>query len=202
MNLIEKTTIMHYHRRRIGAFNEGTVGALGWRGVESQIKRFEVIASVGDLSGRTLLDVGCGYGDLKGFLDQRFTDFGYIGIDQMPEFITEAKARYNDHPDTHFYQTDFTTVDFPTVDFVIASGALVYRCDNPHFYADMIRKMYDAATQALAFNMLDASRFPDHPLLIGHDRGKIAAFCRTLSPRVTLVKDYLEDDFTVFMFRE
>ena len=202
MNLIEKATIMHYHRRRINAFNNGTVGALGWRGEASQIKRFEVLANVGDLNGRTLLDVGCGYGDLKEFLDQRFSDFTYIGIDQMPEFIAEAKARYENHTDTHFSQTDFTTVDLPTVDFVIASGALGYRCDDPDFYANMIGKMYQAATQALAFNMLDAARFPDHQLLVGHDRDKIAALCRTLSPRITVTTDYLEDDFTVFMFRE
>lgn len=202
MNLIEKATIMHYHRRRIDVFEGGTVGALGWRRVESQVKRFEVIASIGDLSGRTLLDAGCGYGDLKEFLDQRFSGFTYIGIDQMPEFIAEAKARYANHPDTHFSQTDFTTVDFPSVDFVIASGALGYRCDDPNFYTDMIRKMYQAATQAFVFNMLDATRFPNHQLLVGHDRDEIAAFCRTLSPRVTVTTDYLEDDFTVFMFRE
>ena len=202
MNLFEKATIINYHRHRIETFAEGTVGALGWRRVESQIKRFEVISDVGDLSGRTLLDVGCGYGDLKEFLDRRFSNFTYIGIDQMPEFIAEAKTRYENYPATHFSQTDFTKADFPTVDYVIASGALVYRCYDPDFYADMIRKMYQAATQALAFNMLDAAQFPDHPLLVGHDRDEIAAFCRTLSPQVTVTTDYLEDDFTVFMFRE
>jgi trans-aconitate methyltransferase len=35
--------------------------------------------------------IGCGYGDLKQYLDQSFSDFTYIGIDQMPEFISEAK---------------------------------------------------------------------------------------------------------------
>ena len=201
MNLFEKATIINYHRHRIETFAEGTIGALGWRRVESQIKRFEVIAAVGDLNGCTLLDVGCGYGDLKEFLDQRFSGFTYIGIDQMPEFIAEAKARYESHPNTYFTQTDFTKADFPTVDYVIASGALGYRCDDPDFYADMIRKMYQATTQALVFNMLDASRFPHDQLLVGHDRDKIAAFCRTLSPRVTVTEGYLEDDFTVFMFR-
>ena len=202
MNLIEKATIIHYHRHRIDTFANGTVEALGWRGIESQIKRFEALSRVGDLNGCTLLDVGCGYGDLKGYLDQRFSDFTYIGIDQMPEFISEAKDRYKDRPDTHFLQTDFTVVELPNVDFVIASGALGYRCEDPEFYGNMIRKMYDSADQAFAFNMLDAERFPEHPLLVGHDRDKIIALCRTLSPRVTVARDYLEDDFAVFMFRE
>jgi len=202
MNLIEKATIIHYHRRRIDNFAQGTVEALGWRGIESQIKRFEALSRVGDLNGRTLLDVGCGYGDLKGYLDQQFSGFTYIGIDQMPEFINEAKERYKNRLDTHFFQTDFTAVDFPSVDFVIASGALGYRCENPDFYGNMIRKMYEAATRAVAFNMLDAERFPEHPLLVGHDCDKIVALCRTLAPRVTVARNYLEDDFAVFMFRE
>ena len=66
----------------------------------------------------------------------------------------------------------------------------------------MIRKMYEAATRAVAFNMLDAEQFPEHPLLVGHDCNKIVALCRTLSPRVTVARDYLEDDFAVFMFRK
>lgn len=202
MNLIEKATIIHYHRHRIATYRNGTVKALGWRGTESQVKRFEALSTVGDLHGCSLLDVGCGYGDLKRYCDQRFSHFTYIGIDQMSEFITEAKERYRDCPDTFFSQTDFTAAAFPRVDYVIASGALGYRCDTPEFYADMIRKMFEAASRAAAFNMLDAALFPEHELLVGHDCEKVVAFCQTLSPYVKVVRGYLEDDFTVLMYRE
>lgn len=201
MNLIEKATLLHYHRHRIAVCAAGTVGALGWRGEESQRKRFEVIARAGDLNGSSLLDVGCGHGDLKRYLDPIFTGFTYVGIDQMPEFIAEARARYGAFPRTYFYQTDFTTITFPQVDYVIASGALGYRCADPDFYFDMIRKMAGAAKKAVVFNMLDAARFPSHPLLVGHDFEKVAAFCRTLSSDVRIVRGYLEDDFTVFIRR-
>ena len=72
MNVIEKATIIHYHRHRIDTYHNGTVKALGWRGEESQVKRFEVLSTVGDLNGCSLLDLGCGYGDLKGYMDRRF----------------------------------------------------------------------------------------------------------------------------------
>jgi len=200
MNLIEKATIMHYHRHRIAEYREGTVKALGWRGSESQLKRFEVLAGMGDLSGTAILDVGCGYGDLKAFLDQRFSGFTYIGIDQMPEFIAEAQSSYKDHANTAFYQTDFSTVAFPAVDYVFASGVLGYRCADPHFYTGMISKMYDAAKVGLAFNMLDVTCFPEDPLLCGHDPDQILAFCKTLSRNVEIVRNYLKDDFTVFLY--
>ncbi|MEK6686534.1 MAG: class I SAM-dependent methyltransferase [Pseudomonadota bacterium] len=201
MDLIEKATVMHYHRHRIAECRYGSVESLGWRSVTSQLARYEVLAKVGDLNGVSILDIGCGYGDLKAFLDLHYSNFDYIGIDQMPEFITKARIRYDGDLRTVFYQTDFSTVELPQVDVVIASGALGYRCKNDRFYTDMICKLYNSARIALAFNMLDKSIFPQHDLLIGHDRDEILALCRALSPRVVCVNGYLEDDFTVFMYR-
>jgi len=201
MDLIEKATVMHYHRHRIAECRHGSIESLGWRSATSQLARYEVLAKVGDLNGVSILDIGCGHGDLKAFLDLHYSDFDYIGIDQMPEFITEARIRYDGDSRAVFYQTDFSTAELPQVDVVIASGALGYRCKNDHFYTDMICKLYNSARIALAFNMLDKSIFPQHDLLIGHDRDEILALCRALSPRVECLNGYLEDDFTVFMYR-
>lgn len=202
MNLIEKATVLHYHRHRISQFQPGTVETLGWRGPESQRKRFEVLLRLGDFTGSTVLDAGCGYGDLKGFLERHCGGFTYIGIDYMPEFIDEAKARYGDRPDTYFCQTDFMLAQLPQVDYVIASGAFSYRCAAPGHPFVMIRKLFEAAKIALAFNMLDRTVFPQHDLLTSHDRDEVTAFCSTLAPRVELISGYLDDDFTVFMDRD
>ncbi len=201
MNLIEKATIIHYHRHRIDALGAETLGALGWRCEESQTKRFEALTSVGDLNGASLLDIGCGYGHLKGFLDERFHGFSYIGIDLVPDFINGAIALYGQRPDSYFCLADFTLAELPKVDYIIASGVLAYRCEAKDFHLSMIEKMFAAADGALAFNMLDAAVFPRHELLTGHDPEEVLAFCRTLSPDVKLVRGYLEDDFTVLMYR-
>lgn len=202
MNLIEKATVLHYHRHRIHQFQPGAVEALGWRGPESQLRRFQVLLRLGNFSGSTVLDAGCGYGDLKAFLDLHYRNFTYIGIDHVPEFIENAKARYGSLPDAYFYRTDFTQVQLPQVDYVIASGAFSYRCADPGHYFSMIRKLFDAARIALAFNMLDRAVFPQHDLLTGHDRGEVTTFCRTLAPRVESIGGYLEEDFTVFLYRD
>jgi SAM-dependent methyltransferase len=201
MNLIEKATVMHYHRHRIAEFDLGTARALGWRNQLSQDARFEVMATIGDLHGRSVLDVGCGHGDLKAYFDQLAQDYDYIGIDQMPEFIADARKRYAGYANAAFFQSDFSQQELPEVDYVIASGALGYRCAQPNFYFDMIAKFYAAARVGLGFNMLDVHTFPQHDLLIGHDRDAVLAFCQTLSPNVKLVTGYLDDDFTIFMYR-
>ncbi len=201
MNLMEKAAIIHFHRHRIRGFPGGSVGALGWRGAASQSRRFQVIAGSADFSGRSIMDLGCGHGDLVGYLSERFSGFTYAGIDMMAEFLDVALERHGQRPDTVFYQADFTRVELPRADYVIASGALGYRSGDPGFYREMIARMYAAAKRALIFNMLDAEFFPEHELLTGHDREEIVAFCRELSPRVELIRGYLEDDFTVCMFR-
>lgn len=201
MTLMEKATIIHYHRRRIGEYAAGTVGALGWLNHESQSQRFAALATVGDLSGSSLLDIGCGHGDLKGYLDQRFHGFSYIGIDQMPEFIQEARSLYGQRPNCYFCLADFMTQELPRADYVFASGVLSYRSEEPDCHFAMIERMYAAADQALAFNMLEVNKFPLHELLTGHDSEKVLARCRELSPEVRLVRDYLQDDFTVLMYR-
>jgi trans-aconitate methyltransferase len=201
MNLVEKATIIHYHRHRIGEYDTGSVGALGYRDADSQRKRFEVLAATADLSGCSVLDVGCGHGDLKGFLDKHYHGFDYIGIDQMAEFVQQARNTYGQRPSCYFCISDFTEAELPHADYVFASGVLGYRCADEKFYFDMIVKMYLAANKALAFNMLDAARFPQHTLLVGHDANKVVEFCRRLTPHVRLVRGYLEDDFTVLLYK-
>lgn len=49
--------------------------------------------------------------------------------------------------------------------------------------------------------MLDAVYFPEHPLLLGHDRDQITVFGQTLSPTVEVLIGYLDNDFTVFMHK-
>ena len=80
MNLVERATIIHFHRRRIARHGCEAVEALGWRNAQSQQQHFEVIAAAADFDRCFVFDIGCGGGDLAPFLDQRFRDMDYIGI--------------------------------------------------------------------------------------------------------------------------
>lgn len=201
MTPIERATVQHYHRHRIAEHGSGTPEALGWRHAESQRRRFEVIAQAADFSGCSVLDLGCGTGDLKAFLDERFTDLRYLGIDQMPEFIEAARLRFATQRDTEFALAHFDIAPLPQADIVVASGALGYRSASPHWVFNMVARMYAAASQVLVFNLLDATVFPEHPLLIGHDIDDVAAFCRKLAPRVAIVRNHAADHATVVVQR-
>lgn len=201
MNVIDRATILHFHRHRIAVYGHGSVASLGWRDEQSQRARFEVIARSADFTRTTVLDLGCGRGDLCAFLQSRFEAVRYLGVDHVPEFIHTARERYGHRPDTRFCESDFDAVELPVVDHVVASGALSYRCADAAYPHRMIRRMFAAARDSVIFNMLDARTFPEHPLLVGHDLEETAAFCRTLTPHVTVVAGYRDDDFTVCMRR-
>jgi SAM-dependent methyltransferase len=198
MDLFEKAAVLQYHRRLVGAPG---LGALGWRSAESQSLRFDVLCRVGDLSGSKVLDLGCGYGDFKPFLDQRFAHFAYLGVDHMAEFIDEARYRYGHLPSTGFVQADMLRAVFPEVDYVFASGAMSYRSRNALYPYNLIRQMWETARRGIAFNLLDANVFVPTHVLSGQDPEAILAFCRTLDPAAEIVTGYLADDFTILMRR-
>src|SRR5215208_3309536 len=76
---------------------------IGWKGREDQLLRFEILCDVGDLSGKRVCDVGCGFGDLHDFLARRFSSTHYTGIDLVPSLVEKAREL---HP-----AVDFRTCD-------------------------------------------------------------------------------------------
>ncbi len=130
MKLIEKATMIHFHRHRQARFAAGTVEALGWKHARSQQKRFEVLAAIGDLNGCEILDPGCGYGDLLPYLDARFERLTYRGIDLLPEFVKSAAQRFAGRIDASFVIGDFAKMELPETDYVLASYHTIR-----HFYS-------------------------------------------------------------------
>lgn len=201
MDLKEKAVIIHYHRHRQDTFDPETPRALGWKSDSSQQVRYGVLAEIADLNNASILEPGCGYADLLAFLDQRFKGVHYTGLDLVPEFLESAARKYAGRSNCQFVQGDFAKMALPRVDYVLASGALGYKTRDLTYYTRCIHRFYRTADKGVGFNMLDASAFPDHPLLTGHNREEILAFCQSLCPWVECIRGYLDDDFTIFMYK-
>ncbi len=199
MNLIDRATVIHYHRHRIARFGLDAVESLGWASGVSQVSRFEAIAQAANFNHSSVLDLGCGTGELKAFLDARFSGVSYLGIDHMPEFVAQARVRYAGDVHANFDLGDFSALLFPRVDHVVASGSLNYRSASPHYIFNAIAKMFVSAAQTLVFNVLDEAHFPQHPLLVGRNLAEVVAFCEKLSPSVRVVRGYAVDDATIVM---
>lgn len=198
MNLLEKATVLAFHRDRLQG---DRLHALGYRANESQERRFQALLHWGEMSGCSVLDLGCGYGDLRPFLDQHYRDFIYLGVDFLAEFIDAAQLRYGHMPRTQFFQSDFLTAGLPEVDVVIACGSLNYRSSNSLHPWQTISRMWEVAQRGVVFNLLDAAHFESDEVLCAYGHDEVLQFCRQLDPATQIVRGYLPDDFTVLMHK-
>ncbi len=173
--------------------------ALGWRNRHSQLIRFDALASIADLNGKTILDAGCGHGDLFAFLLECYPDMaGYCGVDFIPEMITAARNRFTS-PIASFWPVSFMSPDLPIHDYVLASGSLNYASADPAYIYKAISRLFELSRLGLGFNLLRA--VPYEGLLVAYDPQDVVAYCHTLSHNVILVDDYADEDFTVFVYR-
>jgi RimJ/RimL family protein N-acetyltransferase/SAM-dependent methyltransferase len=177
--------------------------ALDWGSRESQRLRFEVLATVGNLSGRRILDVGCGLGDFAGWLDERGIDADYTGIDLTPELVTQAALL---HPHRRFECggiLDASVLSGERFDYVLASGIFAtYLSGSEDFLRRAVARMWQLAERGCAFNSLstwaptrEAGEYHADPLAV-------LEYCRSLTPWLALRHDYHPRDFSIYLWRE
>ena len=200
MDFVNRSFIYRYHQKRIKLFGEGTSEALGWKSDLSQNLRFEILAQIGDMSGLSVLDLGCGHGDLSAFLREKYVDLRYAGIDQMEELLDIATHRYGSVSDTTFYLGDCWTADLPNMDYVLASGLLAYKNSQPDFIFRMIDRLFQTCRLGTGFNLLK-NVDDNEGILMQYDPQQILSYCRQLSPKVVLREGYAENDFTIFIYQ-
>jgi len=172
---------------------------LGWKDIESQQIRFKALAGIANLGGCSILDAGCGYGDLLPYLSALYDDITYIGIEQIPELLKTAAAKHRASPTTTFVYGNFIKYMLPAVDYVFASGSLNYQATDADFIFKAIDKLYAACNYGFAFNLL--SYIVPNGLLVAYNSNEIISYCRSKCAEVKLVNNYDPGDFTVYMYR-
>lgn len=175
--------------------------ALLWWDYRSMAIRFRELVKDVPLDGKSVLDAGCGMGDLLPYLYAKSTSFRYLGADINEGFIEIAKKRYEGH---NFKVANPFKEKVGEFDVVISSGVMNGNYDDwLERRKEMIKALFDQAGQVLSFNMAGGLRpIPNDSLIAYADAQEIFDFCKTLSPRVTLRAHYLQKDFTIVMFKK
>ncbi len=172
---------------------------LDWASPETQLVRFKVLCDSVDLDGRSLLDVGCGLGDLWDYLKSREIAAAYTGVDLLPEMVAKASAR---HPEARFVTGDVFGAHnpFPPESFDVAFCSGIFNLNlgnNADFLGDAIERLLELAGEAAVFNLL-------HARAAGRDRTyayyrpeTIRELTAGLPCDCRIIDDYLFNDFTV-----
>ena len=147
-----------------------------------------------------MLDVGCGFADWADWLQDNVGEVSYTGIDLTPAMIAQAREL---HPDTDLRVANLLDDDVEgSFDLVSANG--IFYLLGPEagpLMERMVTKMFELCSVAVAFTTL-SSWGPADPGEFTADPLETVAFCRTLTPWVTLRHDYHHRDFAIYLYRD
>ena len=188
-----------------------------WNSPEKQLARFDVIEGMVDLTGRIVVDAGCGLGDLA----QRLTDSGveyglYIGLEAMEEFVDAASER--EIPESAFAVADFVAdgrvfsdlqkheiLQGHAIDVVVFSGSL--NTLGEEAMLNVLERAWEVAGEALVFNFLSTrhQRGPagdDTAPAIRVDPVRVLEWAMERTPNVLFRQEYFQGhDATVAMLK-
>lgn len=166
---------------------------------ESQRRKFEVLADVVPLEGKSVLDVGCGFADFSDYLLTRYADVKYAGLDLSAQMVRNAREL---HPQLDIRQMNLLHEDPGRFDIVSANGIFYLLADDAwSLMRALVTRMYECANEAVSFNSLSTMASDQPAGEFYADPKEVLHFCLTLTPYVVLRHDYLQHDFTVYLYK-
>ncbi|MCJ7544583.1 MAG: class I SAM-dependent methyltransferase [Phycisphaerae bacterium] len=171
---------------------------LDWSDARAQQARFEVLLHHVDLVGKSLLDVGCGLGDLWAFLQAKGVRADYTGVDLLEKMALAARQK---HPGGRFLCADvFDAQSLPgrRFDVVFCSGAFNLNLgNNREFLPRAAGRLLELTNEAVVFNLLHHRTATRYDHCFYYDPAEVRAALEPLGWNVQIVEDYLPNDFTV-----
>jgi trans-aconitate methyltransferase len=190
-----KELINSHYDKLLVSYGQDDTRAVHWENELNQKLRWKVLCEISHLSNSSVLDFGCGYGDLSEFLKEEFEGFSYTGIDINPQSISIAKLRY---PTLAFSDSQIQNTRF-SADWILASGAFGYAIPNyKEEYSQMIENLFWRATKGLSINLLTLeTKRNDHYAVF--TLGEIMDIAKNLTSKFNIRSDYLENDVTLHL---
>ena len=171
--------------------------ALGWTR-DRHLLRYAVLLAYWNLTDESLLDFGCGFGDMYEYCREEFPNVRYSGIDVNASLIAAGRGRF---PDADLHAANiFRDSVTEQWDVIVASGVFNLALeDNWGFIADTFQFFSAHARKGFAANFL--SNRVDYELAdtFHADPSRVLDLAYGYSNRVTLRNDYMPFEFTVFV---
>ena len=189
-----------WYQSHVRKFGYG-VRALGFGRRASQAKRFAALASLGAFHGARLLDMGCGFGDLLAYLNERGVRPLYTGVDACPPMIERCRRRFA-QTEARFVTADALTYEPEApFDYVVASGIFGYDAKGARSRVQpTLERLFAMCRIGMGVNFLSACaprRSRGRVYLYPWD---VLQFALQLTPAVRLDHTYLPNDFTVCVY--
>lgn len=215
-----KMSALHDATRRRYSERYGKLGVhirtLGWGSEEQQKYRFaRTLEQDIDWDGKTVLDIGCGFGDYYDFLCAQEVPFSrYVGWDINPDFVREAGQRHGNDPRAMFEVRNVFEQQPPegqTYDIGVMLGVLNFHWkeayDNVKYTHSALRTAFNIVRKALIVDFLSehtTETYPREDFVFYHQPGDMLNFALSLTPDVTLKHNYApipQKEFMLYMYK-
>ena len=189
--------IFGYYRKRLLKEEHSHVN-LGWENQEAHLARFKVLLDNMESNHKSLLDVGCGLGDLYKLLSDHSITCEYTGVDILREMVEEAQRRY---PDANFVHGDvFSQTLFPYLAFDIVYCSGVFNLNlgnNKKFLRRAFARFNVLSADKIIVNMLHERAQNKEAEYFYYDPEETAKLAESFTWKVDVIDDYLHNDFTL-----
>lgn len=170
--------------------------------------RFEKMLAVVDKNATqvmSVLDVGCGYGGLLQYAQERKYALDYCGIDVAENMVRWATENLKGGG---FICGDVLEHPLERRDYVVCSGILTQKltasmADMDGFAARLVRRMFDLCRRGIAFNIMTTkvNYFADN--LYYRDPAEMLAWCMTeITRHVRLDHSYPLYEYTMYLYHD
>lgn len=174
---------------------------LDWESAEAQFSRFSVLIEYVELGDHSLLDVGCGLGDLYAFFQEiSLSSIRYTGIDLSEKMITHALGRF---PGADFRKMDLfadpAAFADSSYDVVFSSGIFNLNLgNNMEFLRKALTEFYRISRSHIVFNLLSEKSNDKEPAYFYYREKDVEDLIRCFGfSSARIVEDYLLNDITV-----
>ena len=187
--------------------------SLDWKSTESQEARFKIfedLVNMLDPKNFSVLDVGCGFGDLYQYLAKMGHHFSYLGVDLSSKILDIAKNR---HPKAAFAVKDILEdKKYSQYDFVFCSGTLniafTERDAHLEYICSMLIRMFELCKIGVGANFLSSKAVYyvkdedlQHSQYFYTKPEEIAVIAKGMTDRFVIRHDYHPGDFTVYLLK-
>jgi len=167
---------------------------------ESQIEKYRVLSEVMPLNGKSVLDVGCGFGDYVDYLNDKYINVRYTGVDISKVMVEEARRL---HPEKDIRQLNILDKNPGKYDLVTANGIFYLLGDDaPVLTKILVERMYELANHAVAFNCLSSWAKDKEKGEYYADPLEVLDLCLSITQRIVLRHDYHPRDFAIYLYKD
>ena len=201
----DKKRIIDRYNKRLDIYGDKIESLASGNQLRREI-RFNILNDVGNLKNKKIIDLGCGFGDLIPYLDNKLgaNNYEYVGVDINDRILEISKSKY---PEKKFLCQDILSNDFNEIaDYVISTSTFNNKLideSNYSFIKKILNKCYSISNCGVAVDFMTS--YVDYKIdddVFYYKPEEIFKISKSITKRVTLRHDYKLFDFCIYLYKD